>query len=168
MEQTPPRTPPRPQPEASRLVEAARAPPKVEISVGETKVRQILKPIESLTVVRNDALGKGYHGKNLTRPTCSEPFDYQGKGYIVTGPVETSLVVDGAEFRTKALVVEDPAFAELIVVGKHDICATGLDSQRDSDGAFGLDEDLTILAPFISTKGHLMQKGLVDTGAGSA
>ena len=61
VEQTPPRTPPRPQPEASRLVEAARAQPKVEISGGETKVRQILKPIESLTVVRRDALETGYH-----------------------------------------------------------------------------------------------------------
>ena len=73
-------------------------------------MRQILKPIESLTVVRKDALGKGDHGKSsVTRPTCLEPFDYQGKDYIVTGPLEISLVVDGAEIRTKTLVVEDPS-----------------------------------------------------------
>ena len=63
-------------------------------------------------------------------------------------------------------MVEDPVFPEPIVVGKHDICATGLNSQRDADGAIGLDEDSTILAPFISRKAHLMLKGLVDTGAG--
>ena len=119
----------------------------MEISVGETKVRQILKPIESY--VRKEVSEKGYHGKNLTRPTCAELFDYQVTGYIVTGPVEISLVVDGAEIRTKALVVEDPVFPETIVVGKHDICATGLNSQRDADGAIGLDEDSTILAPLL-------------------
>ena len=110
----------------------------MEISVGESKVRQILEPIESLTVVRKDVLEKSYHGKNLTRPTCTELFDYQGTGYIVTGPVEISLVVDGAEIRTKAFVVEDPACPEPIVVGKHGICATGLNSQRDADGAIVL------------------------------
>ena len=52
------------------------------------------------------------------------------------------------------------------MVGKHDICATGLNSQRDADGAIGLDEDSTILALFLSKKSHLMLKRLVETGAG--
>ena len=54
VEQTPPRAPPRPQLEATRQVEAARAPSKVAISVGETNVRQTLKRTAPLTVVRKD------------------------------------------------------------------------------------------------------------------
>ena len=121
VEQTPPRTPPRPPLEASLLVEAASAPPKVETKIGETTAKQILKPTESLTVVRKDTLEKGYYGLSLTRCLHSELFDYQGKSYVVFGPVEINLVVDGSENRTKALVVDDANLPEPIVGGKHDI-----------------------------------------------
>ena len=67
----------------------------MEISVGETQVKQNLKPIDSLTVLRNDT-GKGYHGWSMTRSPHSELFDYQEKGYVVTGLVEISLVVQSA------------------------------------------------------------------------
>ena len=62
--------------------------------------------------------------------------------------------------------MEDTALLEPIVVGKHEKSDTGLQSQRDADGGFGLDGDFTILAPFVSKKGHQMLKRLVDTGAG--
>ena len=62
--------------------------------------------------------------------------------------------MDRAEIRTTVLEVEDTAFPEPIVVGKHDIYSTGLTSQRNADEIVGLDEDSTILAPFVSKKGH--------------
>ena len=95
-------------------------------------------------------------------------FRYQGTDYVITGPVEINLIVDAAEIHTEALVMEATTFPEPKVVGKHDICATGLSSQRAADGAIGLDEDSTILASFVCKKGHQMLKRLVDTGAGPA
>ena len=73
--------------------------------------------------------------------------------------------IDGAENRTKALVVEDTAFPEPLVVGKHDVGATGLNSRQDPDAIIGPDEDSAILAPFFSTKGNQMLQKLVATGA---
>ena len=66
--------------------------------------------------------------------------------------MEIKLIVHGAETSTGALAVKDTAFPEATVVSKYDLCATGLNSQRNVDATFGLDENSRILAPFVSKK----------------
>ena len=107
------------------------------------------------------------HRIRLALPRLSYSNFLDGRDYVVAGPVQINLIVGGAEISTRALVAADTAFPEQLVVGKHKISATGFNSQQYADGTIALDEDSTILlAPFLSTKGHQMMKGLVDTGAG--
>ena len=149
------------------IVNAGRESREVKVTIGDTTFQQHLNPISDTTVIRKDVYLKATKTPpNLTFPKSEETLALRQKRYRLEGPIEASLVIDGAELRTKVLVVVDTSFPESLVVGRNDLCKQGLRSQMDLDGTIGLDDDSTVLIPFHSSGGYSMLKGLIDTGAG--
>ena len=70
-----------------------------------------------------------------------ESFPLGQELYPLEGPVETTLSIDGAEIRTKIMVISDETF-EPLLIGRADISKRGMKSLMDIDGTIGLDEDL--------------------------
>ena len=102
----------------------------------------------------------------MTLLECGATYPLGQKLYQLEGPIETSLSIDGAEIRTKAMIICDENFPDPILIGRAEVSKKGMKSLKDMDGTIGLDDDATVLIPFASAGGFATLKGLIDTGAG--
>ena len=90
----------------------------VTVKLGTTVIQQFLNPTSDVTMIRKDVYLEHAPGaKTSVLQNKGESFPLGQKLYPLEGPVQTTLSIDGAEIRTKILVIAHETFPEPLLIG---------------------------------------------------